>query len=42
MEMHIVFASTVKHTIYKKAFEIHHVISHLDTNLRTYHILGTL
>ena len=34
MEMHMEFASTVKHTrIYHKIFVIQHVISYLDTYL---------
>ena len=31
MEMHMVFASTLKQKIYHKAFVMQHIISHLHT-----------
>ena len=35
MKMHMVFANTAKQKMYQKTFVIQHVISHLDTYLRT-------
>ena len=37
MEMHMVYASTVKHKHYHKTFVLQNVISHLDTYLLPTH-----